>query len=134
MLFHVAFIIGEPQSYNQATNCAENEKWIAAMKEEYHSLIQNQTWNLIERPKNQTFVDNKWVFKVKKNPGDSVDRYKARLLARGFTQEYGVNYFETFSPVVRFTSITIILVIASNRNMNLKQFDIKTAFLNGDLN
>lgn len=133
LLFHIAFIIGEPQSYNQAINCAEKDKWMVAMKEEYDSLIQNQTWILVEKPKNETIVDNKWVFKIKKNPDDSVDRYKARLVARGFTQEYGVNYFETFSPVVRFTSIRIILAIASDRNMHLKQFDIKTAFLNGDL-
>lgn len=134
LLFFVAFMIGEPQSYNQAVKCAERKKWLIAMKEEYNALIKNKTWTLVNRPKNEKLIDNKWVFKVKKNPDDSVDRYKARLVARGFTQEYGVNYFETFSPVVRFTSIRIILAIASNRNMHLKQFDIKTAFLNGDLN
>lgn len=131
--YHVAFMLGEPQTYEQAVGGNDKEEWIVAMNEEFDSFIKNRTWILVDRPKDQRVVDNKWVFKVKKNPDDSIDRFKARLVARGFTQEYGVNYFETFSPVVRFTSIRIILAIASSRKMYLKQFDVKTAFLNGEL-
>lgn len=132
--FHVAFMLGEPQNYEQAVNGNDKQQWVAAMKDEYESLIKNRTWELIDRPENQNVVDNKWVFKIKRKPDNSIERFKARLVARGFTQQYGIDYFETFSPVVRFTSIRIILAIASRRKMHLRQFDVKTAFLNGDLN
>lgn len=131
---HVAFLMGEPNTYNEAIRSNEKQKWIDAMREEYNSLVKNCTWKLVDRPVGQRIVDNRWVFKVKRNTDDSIERYKARLVARGFTQEYGVNYFETFSPVVRFTSIRIILAIAAKRKMHMKQFDVKTAFLNGELN
>lgn len=131
--FHVAFVVGEPNNYKQAMTDENSDKWMMAMREEYNSLIKNGTWKLVERPKDVKVVDNKWVYKIKKNQDGTATRYKARLVARGFTQQYGVNYHETFSPVVRFTSIRIILSIAAQRRMMLKQFDVKTAFLNGDL-
>lgn len=130
---HVALFANEPKTYKQAIECEENKKWSAAMRDEYESLVKNDTWKLVERPKNRNIVDNRWIFKVKQNSDGSIDRYKARLVARGFTQEYGFDYMETFSPVVRFTSIRIILSIAAQRKMKLRQFDVKTAFLNGDL-
>lgn len=83
------------------------------MKAEYDSLIKNNTWELVDRPPNTKLVDNRWVFKIKEGRGNASDIFKARLVARGFTQEYGVNYHETFSPVVRFASIRVILAIGS---------------------
>lgn len=132
--YHVAFFADEPSTYNQAMKSDERDNWIAAMKEEFNSLIKNNTWELVDRIDGQSIVDNKWIFKIKRNSDNSIERYKARLVARGFTQEYGVNYYETFSPVVRFTSIRMILAIAASKKMRLKQFDVKTAFLNGELN
>lgn len=111
----------------------ESGKWKQAIKEEIDSLIKNNTWELIDRPLDQKIVDNKWVYKVKTEQTISPMRCKARLVARGFTQEYGVNYYETFNPVVRFTSIRIILAVAAQRSVHIRQFDVKTAFLNGDL-
>lgn len=102
------------------------------MESEYNSLMQNGTWILIEKPTNQRVIDNKWVFKVKKNPDDTVDRYKARLVCRGFNQEHRIDYMETFAPVVRFDSLRTILAIAAKKKMHMLQFDIKTAFLNCD--
>lgn len=131
---HVAFVVGEPESYKQALKDENCEQWQAAMKEEYDSLIKNNTWELVERPPGEKIVDNKWVYKVKMEQKNAPARYKARLVARGFTQQYGVNYYETFSPVVRFTSIRLILSLAAQRKMHIKQFDVKTAFLNGILN
>lgn len=130
---HVALLAIEPKTYKQAIECNENKKWIAAMKDEYQSLVKNDTWKLVERPKDRNIVDNRWIFKIKQNTNGLVERYKARLVARGFSQEYGFDYLETFSPVVRFTSIRTILAVAAQRKMCLKQFDVKTAFLNGDL-
>lgn len=136
MNLHVAFMtfmIVEPRTYKQAIECEDSSKWIEAMKDEYESLIKNDTWKLVNRPKNRNVIDNRWVYRIKRNTDDSVERYKARLVARGFSQEYGYDYLETFSPVVRFTSIRMILAIAASRKMKLKQFDVKTAFLNGEL-
>lgn len=130
---HMAYIVSEPQNYKQALNDKNCDRWREAMKEEYNSLIKNNTWELVERPPKEVIVDNKWVFKVKENKNDSTI-FKARLVARGFTQEYGINFYETFSPVVRFTSIRTILAIAAQKKMSIKQFDVKTAFLNGELN
>lgn len=131
---HVAYVADEPQSYKQALDDRNCDNWKTAMGEEFNSLIKNDTWELVNRPLNTSIVDNKWVFKIKSGRNNSPDIYKARLVARGFTQEYGINYYETFSPVVRFTSIRTILAIAAQKRMNIRQFDVKTAFLNGDLN
>lgn len=132
---HVAFmsLVDEPKTFKQAIECNEKDKWIAAMKDEYTALVNNDTWRLVQRPLNRNVIDNRWVYKIKRNTDGSIDRYKARLVARGFSQEYGFDYMETFSPVVRFTSIRTILAIAAHRKMVLQQFDVKTAFLNGDL-
>lgn len=73
------------------------------MDEMYASQIKNKTWTLIKRPNDQKIIDNKWVYKTKYNVDGSVEKYKARLVARGFTQQYEIDYYETFSPVVKFT-------------------------------
>lgn len=103
------------------------------MDEEFDSLIKNGTWKLVDFPNGEKVIDNKWVFKIKEKPNGIIDRYKARLVVRGFTQQHGINYHETFSPVVRFSSIRAMLAICAARNMKLMQFDVKTAFLHGDL-
>lgn len=97
------------------------------------SYEQNQTWILTHPPSNQKVIDNRWTFKIKKDANGSIQRYKARLVAKDFTQQCGTDYQETFSPVARFDSIRGILAVAACWKMNLRQFDIKTAFLYGDL-
>lgn len=126
-------INNEPANYNDAVNCEQKEKWLNAMTDEFNSLMQNNTWTLVEKPVDASVIDNKWVYKIKYKSNGDIDRYKARLVVRGFTQEYGVNYYETFSPVVKFPSMRTILAIAASKNMLMKQFDIKTAFLNSEL-
>lgn len=103
------------------------------MQSDYDSLLKNQTWILVEKPRDHKLIDNKWVFKVKRHPDGKVERFKARLVACGFTQEYGIDYEETFSPVVRFTSIRTLLAIAAQNRFKVKQFDVATAFLYGEL-
>lgn len=124
----------EPNTYIEAIKSENKTEWIMAMNNEYESLVKNNTWVLVNRPENQQIIDNKWVFKIKEKPNGQIERFKARLVARGFTQTHGVDYFETFSPVVKFTSVRTILALAAFQNMQLLQFDIKTAFLNGELN
>lgn len=123
----------EPKTYEEAVNSSERANWLAAMQDEYDSLIENGTWILVNRPKNQKVIDNKWVYKLKMNTDGSIERFKARLVVRGFTQVYGVDYEETFSPVVRFVSVRAILALAAERKAKLRQFDVKTAFLHGEL-
>lgn len=96
-------------------------------------MVKNGTWELVNLPKSQRIADNRWVYRIKRNQNDTIYRYKARLVARVFTQCYGIDYTETFSPVVKFASIRTLLSIAAEQGMFMKQFDVKTAFLYGDL-
>lgn len=126
-------IVDEPETFEEAMNSNERNEWKDAMNEEYDSLIRNETWRLVDRAEAHRVIDNKWVYKVKYNTDGTIERYKARLVVRGFTQEFGVDYNETFSPVMRFTSVRAILATAAAKEMTLKQFDVKTAFLYGEL-
>lgn len=128
-----AFVMNEPEKYEEAVSCEQKAMWKGAMDEEFNALIKNKTWILVNLPSGKQAIDNRWIYKIKMKSNGEVERYKARLVIRGFTQRYGVNYFETFSPVVKFTSIRAILAIAASKGMQIKQFDVKTAFLNSDL-
>lgn len=123
----------EPNNFEMALASDDSIKWKEAMDDEYNSLIENETWKLVDLPKGSNLVDNKWVYKIKETPTGDIERYKARLVVRGFSQEYGVDYFQTYSPVIRYTSIRTIMAVAAAENLKLAQFDIKTAFLYGDL-
>jgi hypothetical protein len=103
------------------------------MKEELDALHKNHTWDLVDLPRGKSVVGYKWVYKIKTCSHGTVDRYKARLVARGFTQEYGVDYEETFAPVARLSSVRALLAVAASRHWSLSQMDVKNAFLNGDL-
>ncbi len=101
---------------------------------EYHSLMKNKTWSLVPLPQGRTPVGSRWVFKLKRKADGSIDKFKARLVAKGYSQEFGLDYGETFSPVVRYTSIRILIAIANLLDLDLHQMDVQTAFLNGKLN
>ncbi|KAK4410047.1 Retrovirus-related Pol polyprotein from transposon TNT 1-94 [Sesamum angolense] len=103
----------------------------SAMAEEMKSLKDNNTWVLVPKPKSCSVIDCKWVFKIKEE--DTSKRFKARLVAKGFTQKEGIDYTEIFSPVVKYTTVRIILALTAHFNWELKQMDVKTAFLHGDL-
>lgn len=123
----------EPETYEEAITSNEADKWKKAMDEEIDSLRRNQTWTLVNPPQDQQVIDNRWIYKIKQDCDGSAKRFKARLVARGFKQIAGVDYHETFSPVTRFDSIRIILSVAASKNMYLQQFDVKTAFLYGEI-
>lgn len=125
-------VIGDvPQSYAEVKNRDDRDQWEKAINDEYKSLIENNTWTIIPRPNDKNIVSCKWVFAIKRN-ANSV-RYKARLVARGFSQQYYLDYFETFAPVARITTFRIIVAFANQYNLLIHQMDVKTAFLNGEL-
>lgn len=97
------------------------------------SLNKNQTWKLMPLPKGKNAVGCKWVFKIKELSDGRPNRFKARLVAQGFSQKYGIDYDEVFAPVVKHTSLRVLLSIAGKRNYYVKHFDAKTAFLNGTI-
>jgi hypothetical protein len=101
------------------------------MEAEFHALQQNQTWRLVPRPARANVVGSKWVFKLKYRPDGSVDKHKARLVARGFTQRFGVDYEDTFSPVVKPATVRLVLSLAVSRGWHLRQIDVNNAFLHG---
>jgi hypothetical protein len=103
------------------------------MLDEYNALMQNNTWCLVPRPAGVNLVSGKWVFRHKLNPDGSLARYKARWVVRGFSQQPGVDYGETFSPVVKPTTIRVVLSLATSQNWPLHQLDVKNAFLHGNL-
>jgi hypothetical protein len=123
----------EPQTVEEALNGKDAKKWEMATQEEYDSLVVNNPWSLVPLPKGRKPISYKWVFKIKHGVHGEVERYKARFVARGFTQTFGVDYNETFAPVAKFVSICCILALAAIENMEIHQMDVKTAFLNGDL-
>lgn len=102
------------------------------MQEEMNSLEKNQTWCLTNLPVGKRALQNKWVFRVKEEH-DGSKRYKARLVVKGFQQKRGIDYNEIFSPVVKMTTIRLVLSIVAAENLHLEQLDVKTAFLHGDL-
>jgi len=122
--------ISIPNSVQEALN---HPGWRAAMDEEMAALWANQTWTLVPLPPGQTPVGCKWVFVVKHAADGTIDRLKARLVARGFTQQQGLDYEETFSPVAKLNTVRVLISVAVHRRWPLLQLDIKNAFLNGDL-
>lgn len=124
---------GDPSTVNEAMSREDWCTWENSMRREYESLVKNDTWDLVQRPINKNIIGCKWVFTTKRNPDDSIAKYKARLVAKGYAQKYNVDYFQTFAPVVRHTSIRILLAIAVQKELYVNHIDIVSAFLNGEL-
>jgi hypothetical protein len=126
-----------PKSYTEAVNSNEGKQWREAIDEEIKSLNANDTFVYVKRDRLGKGVVNvmgcRWLFRVKLNADGNVERYKARLVAQGFTQKEGIDYHETFAPVVKYKSLRIILALANLLNYEIKQMDVVTAFLNAKL-
>ena len=123
----------EPKTIEEATSSPEKSKWMEAMESEMQSLKENDVWELVELPKGRKTVGSKWVYKVKTGADGSVERYKARLVAQGYTQKFGTDYDETFCPVVRMESLRSLIALSVQFGLQLHQVDVTTAFLNGEL-
>jgi len=124
----------DPVTYREAITSSESSQWIGAMNEELASLYNNHTWELVKPPKSQKVIGCKWVFKKKDgSPRVDANRYKACLVAKGFSQREGIDFNKVFSPVVKHSSIWVLLVIVALFDLELEQLDVKTTFLHGDL-
>ena len=125
--------ICEPKSIKDALNSVHSEEWKKAMNSEYSSLMKNKTWTLVPRPADINVVGNRWLYKLKRNGDGTINRFKSRLVAQGFTQTHGIDYDEVFSPVARNSAIRCLLALANANDWEIHQMDVKTAFLNGIL-
>ena len=123
----------EPKSIKQAMQSKDQEQWMNAAKDEIQSLEENHTYDIVDRPENVRVIDCGWVFKVKQDENGNIERYKARLVARGNQQVQGIDYNEVFAPVVKYTALRVIIAIAAVMGWAMKQLDVDTAFLNGDV-
>jgi Reverse transcriptase (RNA-dependent DNA polymerase) len=121
----------EPTCFTQAKTSTD---WQRAMALELDALAQNQTWDLVPPPDNQHIVGCKWVYRIKRKADGTIERFKARLVAKCYTQEEGIDYTETFSPVVKPVTIQTLLSLAISKGWSLRQLDVNNAFLHGDLN
>jgi hypothetical protein len=126
---HCAFSI-VPSSYRVAI---ADDKWRAAMEAEICALQANNTWTLVPKPPGQNVISCKWVFRIKENLDGSLDKLKAQLVARGFTQQYGIDNMEIFSPVVKPATVRLVLSLAVSKGWDIRQFDISNNFLHGVL-
>jgi hypothetical protein len=118
----------EPSTFEEAV---KQKEWKEAMMEEYQSIMKNDVWEVVPRPEGKSVVTSKWIYKIKHAVDGSIDKYKARFMARGFSQKEGEDYDETFAPVARYTSIRSIISLVASMGWSLHQMDVKTTFLNG---
>jgi hypothetical protein len=124
------FVVSEPKTFSQAVT---DQQWCEAMKQEISALEQNATWSLVSLPLEKKPVGSRWIYKLKYKPDGSIECYKARLVAQGYTQIEGLDYTETFTPVAKLTTVRCLLAAAAAKNWELHQLDVNNAFLHGEL-
>ena len=125
-----ALSVVEPTTYNEAV---EYDEWKMAMQSEYDAVMKNQTWKIVDCPHDVEPIGCKWVYRIKYKANGDIDKYKARLVAKGFAQKEGIDYEETFAPTAKWNTIRIVLALAAQNGWKVHQMDVKSAFLNGDL-
>jgi len=123
-------IQNEPSSFSDVV---KHQVWKDAMTKEYESIMENDVWEVVPRPQDKTIVTSKWLYKIKHAVNESTEKYKARFVARGFSQKEGIDYDVIFAPVARYMTIRSIIALAASQGWNLHQMDVKTAFLHGSI-
>eukprot|EP00253_Pinus_taeda_P029848 PITA_29848 len=129
-LFALFCHVDDPIHFEDAI---KDKKWIEAMDEEMNSIERSKTWDLVELPKGKEVIGVKWVYKTKSNAEGKIERHKARMVVKGYKQQYGRDYEETFAPVARMETMRAVLSIAAKNKWKVYQMDVKSAFLNGVL-
>jgi hypothetical protein len=110
---------------------SSEQVWQDVMTEEYQSILKNDIWDIVPRPEGKSVVTSKWIYKIKHAADGSIEKYKAKFVARAFSQVEGVDYDETFAPVAQYTSIRSITALAASMGWKPHQMDVKTTFFNG---
>ena len=131
--FFTFLIDDDPLTYKEAISSPDAPFWKEAINNELESILSNHTWELVDLPPGAKPIGCKWIFKRKLKPDGSLDKFKARLVAKGYTQKKDFDYFDTFAPVTRIASIRVLFALASIHKLVIHQMDVKTAFLNGEL-
>nr|GEW69645.1 zinc finger, CCHC-type [Tanacetum cinerariifolium] len=123
----------DPRTYNEAMQSRNAAFWKEAIDDEIGYIMKNNTWVLSDLPPGCKPLCYKWIFKRKKKVDGTIDKFKARLVIQGFRQKEGIDYFDTYAPVARITTIRLLLALSAIHNLVIHQMDVKTTFLNGDL-
>ncbi|KAK3160978.1 hypothetical protein QOZ80_1BG0069800 [Eleusine coracana subsp. coracana] len=131
--FTVYLVDDTPRTISEAYASPDADDWKEAVHSEMDSILSNGTWKVVDRPYGCKPVGCKWVFKKNLKPDGTIDKYKARLMAKGYTQKEGEDFFDTYSPVARLTTIRVLVALAASHGLIVHQMDVKTAFLNGEL-
>ena len=131
--FLTCLLENEPQTFKEAVTSPEAPFWKEAINSEVESILSNHTWKLVHLPPGNKPLQCKWILKRKMKADGAIDKYKARLVVKGYKQREGLDYFDTYSHVTRITSIRMLIAIAAVYKLEIHQMDVKTAFLNGDL-
>ena len=122
-----------PRNYREAINSSQSKEWKEAISVEHQSLIDHGTFEIVDRPLNKKPITSRHVFKIKTDDKGVISKFKARLVARGYNQTYGEDYFEVFSPTLRMDSVRFLIATAAKKSMRVHHLDVETAFLNGNL-
>jgi hypothetical protein len=131
--FIVYLMDDTPKTIADAFASPDADDWKEAVHSEMDSILSNGTWQLVDRPYGCKPVGCKWVFKKKLRPVGTIDKYTTRLVAKGYTQKEGEDFFDTYSPITRLTTIRVLLSLATSHGLLIHQMDVKIAFLNGEL-
>ena len=117
-----ALLAFQPSSFEEAIR---DENWVQAMDEEMNSIEKNDTWDLVDLPNNKSLIGVKWVYKTKVNEKGEIDRFKSRLVAKGFSQQPGIDFGETFSPVARLATVRKVLDTTTQKKWKVYHMDVK---------
>jgi len=131
---YIVYLVDDtPTTIKEAFSSLDADLWKEAIRNEMDLIMSNGTWEVVEWPYGCKPIGCKWVFKKKLRPDGTIERYKARLVAEGYTQREGEDFFDTYSRVARLTTIRVLLSLAASHGLLIHQMDVKTTFLNGEL-
>lgn len=128
-----AYVDSVPQTYEEAEERPDRKNWKEAIEQEMKSLIENDTWEIADLPPGARAIDGKWVFKLKRKADGSIEKYKARMVAKGCAQKKGLDYEETYASVAPLTTLRTLLAAINEHQLDTHQLDVKNAFLHGNL-